>query len=107
MTVYNTVQVCILNLDGSDWSPSSYGRFRPTETAPGTVLWDRIPVNLGSIRDRNTAEPPKPVDCRRNQPKGTEAYTTFVLFFFFGVLLTVHLSIILAINQLNAQNLVL
>ena len=29
------------------------------------------------------------------------------VFFFFNILLTVHLSIILVINQLNAQNLVL
>jgi len=58
MTIHNTVQVCVPNLDGSDWSPSCYGRFRPTETATGTVLWDRRPVNQGSIRDMNTAEPP-------------------------------------------------
>jgi hypothetical protein len=78
MTIYNTVQVCMLNLDGSDWSPSGYDRFRPTETAPGTVLWDRRPLNLGSILDRNTAEPPEPVCCRPNQPKGAYVYTTFV-----------------------------
>ena len=42
---------------------------------------------------------------------GTARHTTddniyiYIFFFFFDVLLTVHLSIILAINQLNAQNL--
>ena len=40
-------------------------------------------------------------------PPGTEVKNACSIFFFFYVLLTVHLSTMFAINQLNAQNLLL